>query len=188
MGEWTENVSVGGMPQKIATAFGKLNELVGAEYEFIAYLGSQLVNGTNHAVLATQTVLTGRDTKNVVLVIFNEKGEDVTLVNIERVIEGGGALGGIEVDAKTELTQEMKDLFNAALEGFVGATFEPFALLATQVTTGTNYFFAAKTAPVVPNPSKRVVIVTVNSLAHTTQIANLLANKNSAPLGYAFNW
>lgn len=51
VGEWKVEVNVGGMPQKVATAMGEIN-MLGAEYEPIAYLGSQVVNGVNHAVLA----------------------------------------------------------------------------------------------------------------------------------------
>ena len=80
VGGWSVDVVVGGMPEKVATAFASLNELAGAEYTPIAYLGSQLVNGVNHAVLAEQLLITGKDTKNVVLVIFNEKESDCTLV------------------------------------------------------------------------------------------------------------
>ena len=55
LGSWEVNVVTGGMPQKVATAFGELaGSLVGAEYTPIAYLGSQQVNGVNHAVLAEQ--------------------------------------------------------------------------------------------------------------------------------------
>jgi hypothetical protein len=50
-GSWEINPIVDAMPQKVATAFSELAEtLVGASYEPIAYLGSQTVNGINHAV------------------------------------------------------------------------------------------------------------------------------------------
>ena len=49
VGNWEINVNVNGMPQKVASAVSKLNTtLMGAEYDPIAYLGSQVVNGTNH--------------------------------------------------------------------------------------------------------------------------------------------
>ena len=70
-GSWNVNVVTNGMPQKVATAIGALSEkLIGAEYEPIAYLGSQVVNGTNHAVLAKQILTTGRDTTNIVVIVF----------------------------------------------------------------------------------------------------------------------
>jgi len=50
-----------------------------------------------------------------------------------------------------DLTSEAMDVFNEALKGLVGVSYEPFAF-ATQVVAGTNYSFLAKVRPVVPNP------------------------------------
>ena len=52
-------------------------------------------------------IINGKDTKNIVLVIFNEKPNtlEATLVSIERVVEGSNAMGGINVDAKTATCQ-----------------------------------------------------------------------------------
>ena len=189
LGSWEINVAVGKMPQQIATAFGKLNEMVGAEYTAIAYLGSQIVNGTNHAVLAEQTVITGKDRKNAVVVIFNETKEGVTLVNIERVLESGGELGGVAVDIKTNIPAEAREAFDTTLEGFVGSKIEPFALLGSQVTKGTNYIFAAEVTPVTANPTKKVSLVTVNSMTKDIAFADMLDSKhNIMSLGYAFTW
>ena len=70
LGSWNIDVNLNGMPQKIATAFDALSDMIGACYKFIAYIGSQQTNGINHAVLAEQTILTGQDTKNIVILIF----------------------------------------------------------------------------------------------------------------------
>lgn len=191
LGSWNINVVTGGMPEKVATAVGKLNELVGCEYAPIAYLGSQIVNGTNHAVLCEQTVLTGKDTKNVVLVIFNEKPGDIdlTLVDIERVVESGGEAGGIVVAATTDIPAEAKEALDAVLEGFVGSKVEPFAYLGSQVVKGVNHIFAAELTPVVENPEKRVVLVIANSMTGELSFTDLLGTKcDSLQLGYAFTW
>jgi hypothetical protein len=192
LGQWDVKVVTDAMPQKVATAIGKLSEqLMGAEYTPIAYLGSQAVNGTNHAVLAEQLVITGKDTKNVVVLIFNEKPGDMecTLVNIERVVESGGELGGIEVDVKTDIPEEAKKAFDTAFEGFVGSKVELIALLGTQVVKGTNYIFAATIAPVVPDPVTRVAIVIANPMTGDISFTDLLGTKaDSLQLGYAFTW
>lgn len=53
-------------------------------------------------------------------------------------------LGGyVEVEDST-ITDELKEIFNKALEGLLGATYEPEKLVATQVVAGTNYKFLAK--------------------------------------------
>ena len=192
LGSWEVKVSTDAMPQKVATAIGELAEqLVGAEYKPIAYLGSQVVNGTNHAVLAEQIILTGKDTKNVVVLIFNEKPNEMkaTLVNIERVVEQGGELGGINVDVQTDIPEEAKEMFTNAFEGWVGAKIEPFALLGTQVTKGVDYIFAAEVTPVTPEPVTNVCLVTVNDMTDDIAFADLLdSRENLTTLGYAFTW
>ena len=188
LGSWEVKVTTG-MPEKVATAFSKLNEMVGAEYTPIAYLGSQVVNGTNHAVLAEQLLITGKDTRNIVLVIFNEKGMDVTLVDIERVVESGGELGGIKVYEDTTITAEAKKALDKAFEGYVGMKIEPFALLGEQVTKGMNYIFAAEATPVVVDPEKTVMLITVNALTNSVAFVDILTSKQDVmSLGYAFTW
>lgn len=192
LGSWEVKVAVDAVPQKVATAIGELSEqLIGAEYKPIAYLGSQVVNGTNHAVLAEQTILTGKDTKNVVILIFNEKPNEMkaTLVNIERVIEQGGELGGIAVDVKTDIPAEAKEAFDKAFEGFVGSKVKPFALLGTQVVKGVDYMFAAEVTSVTAEPVTKVCLVTVNGMTGDLAFADMLDSRSDIlSLGYAFTW
>lgn len=192
VGSWKVNVTVDAMPQKVATAISKLSEtLIGAEYTPIAYLGYQEVNGINRAVLAEQIITTGRDTKNIVVLIFNEKPNEMeaTLVGIERVVEGGGELGGMNVDAKTDIPADAKKVWDNAFErGFVGADVKPFALLGSQIVNGAVLVFAAEVTPVVENPESKVAIVTVNELTKEVLFTDLLESKHEAALGYSFTW
>lgn len=191
VGNWEVNININGMPQKIASAVSKLSEtLVGAEYDPIAYLGSQQVNGLNHAVLAEQTVVTGRDSKNIVMLIFNEKPNEreATLVSIDRIVEGGDALGGTQINATTVIPEEAMNEWRTAFEGFIGSDVIPFALLATQVVKGTNFIFAAALTPVAPGAKSKVVIVTLNSMTGTLAFADPFKTAQEASLGYAFTW
>lgn len=191
VGNWEVNININGMPQKIASAVSKLSEtLVGAEYDPIAYLGSQQVNGINHAVLAEQTVVTGRDSKNIVMLIFNEKPNEreATLVSIDRIVEGGDALGGTQINATTVIPEEAMNEWRTAFEGFLGAKYEPFALLGTQVVKGTNFIFAVKVTPITPNGVPEVAIVTINTMTGTMAFADPFETKQGASLGYAFTW
>lgn len=188
LGSWDVKVAVDAMPQKLATAFGEV-QLAGAEYTPIAYLGSQVVNGINHAVLAEQLLITGKDVKNVVVMIFNEKDEKFSLVNIERVVESGAPMGGITVDVKTSIPEDAQKAFDEAFEGFVGSNVKPFALLGTQVTTGVNYIFAAEVTPVVQEPTTSVAVVTINSMTKAVSFVDILTSKTDVmQLGYAFTW
>ncbi|MDO4198631.1 MAG: hypothetical protein Q4D13_06565 [Erysipelotrichaceae bacterium] len=50
-------------------------------------------------------------------------------------------LGGWEEVEDNTVTDEMKDMFDKAFEGFAGARYEPVEIVATQVVAGTNYKF-----------------------------------------------
>ena len=188
VGSWKIDVVTGGMPQKVATAFAECTEkLIGAEYTPIAYVGSQIVNGINHAILAEQTVLTGKDTKNIVLMIFNEKDMGCTLVNIERIVEGGLEFGGTKIDVKTDIPAGAKAVFDSVISGFVGSLVKPFALLGTQITKGTDYIFAATVIPVAPDAEPKLALVTVNPMTNGITFIDIL-NAPLNNLGYAFTW
>jgi hypothetical protein len=192
VGNWKIDINTGGMPQKVASAIGKINEtLMGAEYEPIAYIGSQVVNGINHAVLAKQTIITGKDTENIVLLIFNEKPNDMeaTLVGIERVVEGGGEFGGVHIgDPTTDIPEDAKTAWDEVFTNFVGSEIEPFAYLGSQVVNGVNFIFAVTISPVVPNANKNVAIITVNTLTKNVIFTDLLNSKHDNALGYSFTW
>ncbi len=191
VGNWEIKVSTSGMPQVVASAMSALGEkLMGAEYECIAYLGEQPVNGTNYAVLAKQTVVAGRDSENVVVLIFNKKPNmpEATLVGIERVVESGAALGGTKIDVTTDISDDLMNMWKEAFEGWLGMRITPFAFLGTQVTKGTGYMFAAEVVPVVREPKNEAVIVTINPMTKEVHMKDLLATKQEGMLGYAFTW
>ena len=60
------------LPQKAASAFTAVTGgLVGAEYQPVLYVGSQVVNGTNYCILAVQTIVTPDAEKRLVKMIIN---------------------------------------------------------------------------------------------------------------------
>lgn len=193
-GNWNIEVNTNGMPQKVASAFGKVNEtLVGAEYEFIAYLGSQVVNGANHAVLAKQIVTTGRDTENIVVMKFNEKPNDMeaTLIAIEHVVNGGMELGGADIsvhDFDFEDGSEASHIWYETFEGFVGISVKPIVYLGDQVVKGVNYIYAATMEPMTLNGEKRAVVLTINPLVKTVKAVDMLESKQAGSLKYTFTW
>lgn len=197
-GGWNVNVPHDKYPQKIASAIGNLTELIGlgCEYEAIAYLGYQEVNGTNHAVLAQQTVMNGKDTKNAVVIVFNEKpgAMDVSVTDIRRVVESGGELGGVKVDMYKDIPQEAQDAFNTVIDGWTGTKITPFAYVGSQVARGTNYILAAEIKRVVPDAVPDVALVIVNPMdkkMYFERIFEIGANDDIDSvnkLGYAFTW
>lgn len=70
-------------------------------------------------------------------------------------------LGGfIEAEDKT-LTDELKEIFNKAIEGYVGMSLSPERLEGTQVVAGTNYKFLASGTKTTNPPIKGSYFVTV---------------------------
>ncbi len=78
------------MPQKAASAWdGAFAEgFTGASYKPIAYIGKQLVKGTNHMFIAEQTLSTANAERHIVTIIINEFDGKYTIVkdSIERII------------------------------------------------------------------------------------------------------
>ena len=75
LGGWNlDDVKGCNLPQKVATDFTAVtSELVGAEYEPIAYLGSQQVNGTNYRILALMKAVIQNTEKRIVKMIIHEE-------------------------------------------------------------------------------------------------------------------
>lgn len=73
-------------PQKAASAWSVMSGLVGAKYKPMAYVGTQIVNGTNHVFIAEQTLLTTTGDRHIVLVKINEANGKFELAMIEGIV------------------------------------------------------------------------------------------------------
>ena len=211
LGNYTIKVSTSSMPQKVATGLDKVFEgFTGAKYEFIAYLGSQVVNGTNHAILAKQTLITAKDVTSLALVILNEKpgdvaGETLSIAEIQRLITDEGLMGGFHIDPMTTIPEEALKVFNMRFGKFVGATNKPIALVATQVVNGMAYIFAVESSRVVAPAAGASVSVspveislvkifsnydTIETVCDVLSGSSVAENAkySETKFGYAFTW
>ena len=85
LGGWNlDEVKGCNLPQKVQSAFTAVtSELVGADYEPIAYLGSQQVNGINYRVLCLQRLVIPNAEKRIVKMIIHEELDgSVRLVSV----------------------------------------------------------------------------------------------------------
>ena len=85
LGGWNlDEVKGTALPQKVQTVFTAVtSELVGADYEPIAYLGSQQVNGMNYRILALQKLVVPNAEKRIVKMIIHEELDgSVRLVSV----------------------------------------------------------------------------------------------------------
>ena len=75
------------MPQKVQSVFTAVTgELTGADYEPVAYLGSQQVNGMNYRILCLQRlVIPNAEKKIVKMIIHEELDGSVRLVSVSGV-------------------------------------------------------------------------------------------------------
>ena len=73
LGGWNIDEMKGcNLPQKAQSAFTAVTGgLVGADYQPVLYVGSQVVNGVNYCILAKQTIITATPEYRLVKVIVN---------------------------------------------------------------------------------------------------------------------
>lgn len=183
IGGYVVQVETSKLPQKVASGFGKcFDNWVGASYTPIAYLGSKLVNGINHAILAEQNLIIGKDVRSIVLVILNEKPGDVdgstfSVVEIQTYLSSGtGKLGGININPTTDIPADAKAVFDKHYGGFFGANNTPIALLATQAVNGIAYFFAVESKMVVSPTAEQTLYTSGNQ--RTIQLVKMYGNYN----------
>ncbi len=159
------------VPDEVKTVFDKAAAtLTGVGYEPVAYLGSQVVAGTNHFLLCKATPTTADPKATYVIVTLFEglNGEaeitDVANSDIEAPAPTDSEnpiAGGYTEPETPEVTPEAQKALTKALEGLDGAQYEAKALLGTQIVSGTNYMLLCKITPVTANPQPHYSIVTV---------------------------
>lgn len=142
-------------------------ELVGGDYVPVAYLGSQVVAGTNHRVLCKESaVVPGAKTTYAIMTIYEDLGGKTKILevmpsDVEAPRAESGLAGGWTETETPEMTDEAKKALDKACETLTGAEYTPVALLATQVVAGTNYRIVCESKATVPNAESETVIVTV---------------------------
>ena len=69
--------------------------------------------------------------------------------------------GGWETAEDGEITTELQELFDKAMEELEGVNYTPVKLLETQVVSGTNYKFLCDATVVSPDAETKQMIVTI---------------------------
>ena len=139
-------------------------ELTGASYTTIAYLGT---NEDDHVFLAEQTVTVPDATKTYAIVKISEKDGKAEIKKIissaQPVIDDTGAKtdGGWAKSGDLAVTDEAKAALEKASETLTGATYNPVALLGTQIVAGTKYMLVCEMTATVPDAKTDYAIVTV---------------------------
>ena len=76
------------LPQGVATGFSEVfKNIDGAGYIPVLYCGSQVVAGTNHAIICKQTLVTQTPVEHVVKVVLYENlGGQFQIISIENIL------------------------------------------------------------------------------------------------------
>ena len=88
LGTWDlDNIKTANLPQKAQSAFTEVtSDLVGGDYQPVLYVGSQLVNGTNHCILAIQRpVVQNPNAKLVKMIVHEDLDGSASLISISDI-------------------------------------------------------------------------------------------------------
>ncbi|MBR5742864.1 MAG: hypothetical protein IKX85_03600 [Clostridia bacterium] len=142
-----------------------VSTLTGVEYIPVAYLGSQVVAGTNHSFLTkAAATVPGAEAYYAIVTIYENlegKAEILNAVETDISAENGGPLGGWTETETPEMTDEAKEALAKACETLAGVEYTPVALLATQVVSGTNYRILCESRATVPGSVDSYTILVV---------------------------
>ncbi len=133
--------------------------LTGVGYEPVAYLGSQVVAGTNHCFLCKSTVVYPGATNRYTLVYIYEKFdgteeilkfEDVTLPGTADA-DGTPIAGGWSYAEDPAVEGKVSEVVGKATGKLLGAEYEPVAYIGSQVVAGINHAVLCRITAVTPD-------------------------------------
>ncbi len=163
-GGWTPAENFGELTEERLAVFRKgMETLLGVDYAPLAYLGSQVVAGTNHVFLAKGTMVVPTQPVSYVLAYFYEDLQgNVKLMNVADLpivpqadgtlaLPEEGLMGGWAYVEDPAFTDEEEAKLEAALQNQVGASYAIVACVAEQVVAGLNRCLLVQVTPVVPN-------------------------------------
>ena len=172
-GGWTPAADFEVTEERKAVFDKGMEMLLGVDYDPLAYLGSQLVAGTNHVFLVKGTAVTPtRPVSYALVYLYQDLQGNVKLMNVADLgivpNENGavtppeeGPMGGWYYADDPTVTDEMKARLDKALEGLVGAAYVPAANLGEQVVAGLNRCLLCQVTPVVPDARPHYALVYV---------------------------
>ena len=151
--------------------------LLGVKYIPVAFLGSQLVSGTNYALLCRVAPVTADPVETYAIVkLYQDLSGNVSLLDVTdsgvptNINELPGGWAQCEAPIVTE---ELQALFDKAMEGYTGMGFRPVALIATQLVSGTNYCFFCESMPVDGGESGYAFVTVYKDLDGNAQITDV---------------
>lgn len=152
---------------KIETICQKAFEgMTGVSYTPVALLSTQIVAGTNYRILFRATpVVPNAEEVYAIGCIYEDLNGNIALEDIQMTsvkTDFNNMEGGWKIAESPVLTDKVKNVFEAALNGFTGVAYAPFALLGSQSVEGTNYAVLCNASVVYPGAKSYYAIVYLN--------------------------
>lgn len=143
--------------------------LTGMSYRPLACLETQVVAGTNYRLLCGLAPVSQKAVETYALVTLYadpEGGAQFTVVRnsdapVEVINSDEPMTGGWAAPETMEMTQEAAEALTKAAQAQEGASYQPVALLATQLVSGTNYSILCMTSSDDPDREFDYVILHV---------------------------
>lgn len=162
------------VPEEIKSMFEKINreQMTGAQLTPYAYLGSQVVAGTNHFVLCKMTAtVPDKATAYALVTVYEDVDGHAAVTDIqesgvsapEPYDPNNPVSGGWGEPTSPVVTDAVRNALEKACEDLNGVTYEAKAYLAMQVVAGYNYMLLCEVTPNVPDPESHYALVTVYS-------------------------
>lgn len=171
MGGWSLRTNIKNtIPAEADGVFKKAyDKYTDMKLEPIAYLGSQIVAGTNYMYLCTS------DDDFKVVIVYNDLKDNAEItsvkdfdirkyVNEEIDIKDDELSGGWKASSEvgeSTLTSEERAIFDESTKELLGVNYKPVAVLATQLVSGTNYAVLSVAETVTENPTYSVCLLTI---------------------------
>ena len=140
-------------------------ELTGASYKPVAYVASQVVNGTNHLLLCTvSTIGTDAEARYALVYLYEDtegKVEMTQVLTSNATAAESGLLGGWSKPENKAITEELQKVFDKAVENITGVEYTAIACLANQIVAGANYCVLCQAKDVGQETEARYVIMDI---------------------------
>ena len=179
------NIPADKLPQEVASAVSAANgnHLLGATYNPLWYVGSQVVNGMNYLFVAEDIRSTKNKDKSIVGLVINVPPG-------ENAIKGEGAKV-VQVIESEKLAPEVQTAFSTAEKSLIGASYKPVLYIGKQVARGENHYIVCESCVIYPGATPRAVIMGINIFEGKSTIIGIMpipTGKEQTLFGYAFNW
>ena len=177
VGGWSVPESVMITEKEKALIDKATEELDGAEYTPVAYIGSQVVAGTNHCLLCKITPVVPDPVSSYAIVYIYEdlegNAEITDILDCAASVNFVDAPGGWSASESPVITDEVEAAFAKASEKAEDFKYSPVALLGEQVVAGMNYCVLAKT-PVSSAGSKFALVYIYKDLSGNAEITDVI--------------